>query len=156
MGISSDIRDRLVAIERLMEYDGEAVKAAEYVPEYIQPHQLPLFVNFTGGRATQVQAADTFYQITRQWNIRLYGRKEGDGLRSENEARMLDLIDLTYDLFVSRPRLELNGRGLTNVVSGLITGDSDIQVQPYPSGESDDAAFYVVTFSMDVVYRSIC
>jgi hypothetical protein len=139
-----------------MQYDGEAVKAADYIPEQIQPHQLPLFINFTGGRATRVHTGDTFYQITRQWNIRLYGRKEGDGLRSENEARMLDLIDLTYDLFVSRPRLELDGEGLTNVVSGLLTGDSDIQTPPYPSGESDDAAFYTVTFSMDVVYRSIC
>lgn len=156
MGVSTDVRDRLCAIERLMTYSGESVKAAAYVPEFIQPSQLPLFVNFPGGRASRVQVGDTFYQITRQWNLKLYGRKEGDGLRSENEERMMDLIDATYDLFVSRPRLELNGVGVSHVVSGLITGDSDIQTEPYPSNETDDALFYVVTFTMDVVYRSVC
>jgi hypothetical protein len=86
----------------------------------------------------------------------LYGRKEGDGGRAENEARMLDLIDLTYDLFVSRPRLELNGAGVTNVTGFEITGDSGIIIAPYPTGAEEDASFYVVDFTAIVTYRSVC
>lgn len=155
MGISRNIRDRLIAIETTMEYDDEAVKAAKYIPEEIQPFQLPLFVNFPTGGA-RVQYADTFYRITRTWRLSLWGRKEGDGLRAENEERMLDLTDLVYDLFVSRTRLELNGAGLTHVLSGILTGDSGIQLRPYPAHAQDTASFYMVDFSMDVTYRSTC
>jgi len=153
MGASTDIRDRLVAIEKLMVYDGEAVNAARYIPENIQPHQLPLFINFPIG-AARAQFADTYYKITRTWNLRLWSRKEGDGLRSENEDRILDLADLTYTLFVSRPRLELDGLAATGVYSALLTGDSGMQIRPYPSNEPDHAAFYMIDFSMNITYRS--
>ncbi len=155
MGISINIRDRLIAIERTMLYDSEAVKAAEYIPEAIQPFQLPVFINFPVG-AARARRADTFYEIERTWNIRLWGRKEGDGGRAENEERMLDLIDLTYALFLPSPRLELNYTGLTNVVSALLTGDGGIEMRSYPTGETDNARFFAVNFSMRVTYRSIC
>lgn len=155
MGISQNIRDRFIAIEVLMEYDGNSVKAAKYISEEIQPYQLPLFVNFPIG-AARSRFADTFYEIERTWNLRLWGRKEGDGGRAENENRMLDLTDLTYDLFVSRPRMELAGLGLTNVVSLEITGDSGITVRTYPSGSEDHASFYMIDFNAVVTYRSVC
>jgi len=155
MGISTNIRDRLIAIEKTMVYDGANVKAALYIPENIQPFQLPLFINFPAGGARS-QVSDTFYNITRTWNIRLYGRKEGDGGRNENEDRMLDLIDLTYDLFLTRQRLELNGAGLTSVMLCEITGDSGAVLRPYPTGAGDSAMFYVVDFSASITYRSNC
>lgn len=155
MGISTDIRDRLVAIEVLMEYDSSNVKAAKYVPEEIQPHQLPLWVNPPVGGARSRQA-DTFYDIVRSWKLQLWSRKEGDGLRSENEDRVLDLIDLAYTLFVSRPRLELSGVGLTNVINFEITSDSGPVVRSFPSGEDDYAKFYMVEFTASIIYRSVC
>ena len=94
MGISQDIRDRFIAIEVLMEYDGDNVKAAKYIPEEIQPYQLPLFVNFPAG-GSRTRKTDIGFEIERTWNLRLWGRKEGDGGRAENENRMLDLTDLT-------------------------------------------------------------
>jgi len=155
MGISTNIRDRLVAIEVLMEYNSKNVKAAKYVPEDIQSYQLPLFVNPPVGSARSIKA-DTFYEIVRNWKIDLWGRKEGDGLRSENEDKMLDLIDLTYALFVSRPRLELSGVGLTNVVSFEITNDSGPTIRSFPTGADDSTAFYMVEFTASITYRSIC
>ena len=153
MGISTDIRDRIVAIEILMEYDSANVKAAKYVPESFQPFQLPLFTNPPVGSARS-QRADTFYENARTWRLDLWSRKEGDGLRSENEDRVLDLIDLVYDLFVSRPRLELDGAGLTNVVSFEITNDSGPTVRSFPTGGKN--YFYMVEFTAIIVYRSIC
>lgn len=155
MGISIDIRDRLITIEELMKFEGANVKAAKYISEEIQPQQLPLFVNFPVG-AARARRGDVFYEITRTWNLRLWSRKEGDGLRSENEDRLLNLIDLVYDLFVSRPRLEVSGVGLTNVVRFEITADSGPTVRPYPSGGQDSASFYMADFTANVVYRSVC
>ncbi len=153
MGISTNIRDRLVAIEVLMEFGGENVKAAKYVPENFQPYQLPMFTNPPVGSARSI-VADTFYEIVRTWKIDLWSRKEGDGGRVENEDRMLDLIDLTYALFVSRPRLELSGVGLTNVVFFEIINDSGPVVRPFPTGGKN--YFYMAEFTASITYRSVC
>lgn len=155
MGITTDIRNRLIAIERLMEYDSENLLAAEFIPEGVQPYQTPLFLNFPK-TATRVQIADTFYTITRGWELRLLVRKEGDGFRSENEAMAMDLIDLTYALFLPRPRLEIDGVGLTHVTEAKLTGDSGIPINPYPVASADNMSYYTVLFTMNITYRSIC
>ena len=77
MGITTDIRDRLNAVERTMVFNGKAVKAAEYISEGLQPYQTPMFFNFPR-TTTRVQVADTFYNITRTWELRLLVIKEGD------------------------------------------------------------------------------
>jgi len=155
MGVSTNIRDRLIAIEKTMVYDGANVKAALYIPENIQPFQLPLFINFPKGGARS-RREDTAFIIERTWTLRLIGRKEGDGGRNENEDRMFDLIDLTYDLFLPRQRLELSGRGLDNIASVSLTGDSGIVLSRYPTGSQDHASFYSVDFNMSVSYWSMC
>lgn len=155
MGITTDIRDRLIAIERTMVYDGANVLAAEYIPEKAQPYQTPLFINFPR-TATRVRRADTFYYITRNWELRLLVQKEGDGLRSGNEDMAMDLIDLTYALFLPKPKLELNDTGVTGLESTELTGDSGIPIDPYPIGGADNTAYYTVNFTMATVYRSIC
>jgi hypothetical protein len=155
MGVTRNIFERLLVIERLMSYEGNLVDAAEFMPEAIQPHQLPLFTNRPAGTARS-RYGDTFYEITRNWTLELWSRKEGDGGRAENEYRIMELSDLVYDLFVSRPRLEYNGRGVTHVRQAMITGDNGYAVRPYPDGETDDARFYVVDFNMAITYRSVC
>lgn len=156
MGISKNIRDRLIAIERTLVYNSETVKAAEYVPEMIQPGQTPLFVNYPAG-PSRTTRSDRGYDVTRTWNLELYCRAAGgDGGRAENENRALDLTDLTYDLFAGRTRLELAGEaGITGLRTATLTSDV-LEIRPYPAGEGDDAVFYVVTFTLDVEYRSIC
>jgi len=57
MGITTDIRDRLIAIERTMVYGGKNVLAAAYIPEKAQPYQTPIFINIPR-TATRVQRAD--------------------------------------------------------------------------------------------------
>lgn len=156
MGITTDIRDRLIAIERTMVFDSELVKAAAYIPEKTQPYQTPIFLNFIR-TATRVQVADTFYNVTLTWELRLLVKKEGDGFRSANEDMAMDLIDLTYALFLPKPRLELNGSsGVTNLTSAQLTGDSGIPIDPYPVGGADNTSYYTILFGMQTVYRSIC
>ncbi|MHC4558861.1 MAG: hypothetical protein ACYS80_16335 [Planctomycetota bacterium] len=155
MGVSRNILERLLLIERLMQWESENVNAAEYVPEDMQPHQLPIFVNFPAGSA-RARKADTFYEITRNWTLSLIFRKEGDGGRAENEYIAMELSDLVYDLFVSRPRLEYNGLGVTSVLSAPLTGDNGYEIRPYPVGADDSAAFYVVDYNMAITYRSTC
>lgn len=155
MGITANIQARLVAIERTMQYNAEAVNSASYIPEKIQAFQLPLFINFPQpGR--RVQFAETFYLITRVWNILLIGKALGDGGRAEDELLMYDLIDEVYDTFLSRPRLELNSLPLTDVISGTLLGDDGAVIQPYPTGADENASYYVVEFQMEITYRSNC
>lgn len=155
MGITRDIHQRIIAIQESMVYDGENLSAAQYVPENIQPFQTPVWINFpiSGARAAY---ADTFYEISRSWRLTLWVRKEGDGLRSENEFMLYDLADLTYETFVSRPRLELNGNGLNNVLSATLSGDAGPNVQPYPSQASDEELYYMIEFQLSIEYRSVC
>jgi hypothetical protein len=155
MGITTNIRDRLVVIETSMTYGGSALDAARYVSEGIQDHQCPLFVNFHSGRATSRKEGSD-YQITRNWILKLIVRSTTTGLRSENEFMADDLIDLTYDTFVTHPRLEYLGVGLTDVESAELTGDSDVVIEPYPRDDPATQMYYVVNFGLQVIYRSFC
>jgi len=156
VGITRDIRDRLIAVETLMSFEGSAVNAAAYVPEDIGDFQVPIFINHAPSGARRIQFADTYYKITRTWTLSLWGQKVGDALLSYNEDRMMDLIDLTYALFLPRPRLEVSGQGMSFVEQALLTGDRDIEIRPYPTGADDSAAFYVVDFSMEITYQVVC
>jgi len=155
MGITHDIQQRLIAIERTMMYNGEAVKASEYVSEGIQPPQTPLFVNHPVGSA-KVEEGSGFYFITRTWELKLYGRKEGDGGRAENEFRMYDLSDLVYALFLTKRRLQLGDNGVDGIVMAQLTGDNGTEIEPYPIGDKQSMDFYVITFNMDITYRIKC
>jgi hypothetical protein len=156
MAVTTDIRDRIIAICETMQYDGSAVNAAQYVPKGIQPFQTPIFIVFPGS-ATRVRFADTLYEITRNWILRLYGREYIAGLHSENELRMYDLIDLTYALFLPKQRLELSGEsGVTNLTQAQLTGDSGPLVRPYPLEDTDAKLYHLVEFNLATVYRSYC
>lgn len=155
MGITYNIQQRLKGIQETIEYNGSALKAAEYIPEGIQAFQLPLFVNFPQS-LERAQVADTYYDLTRSWVMRLYGRYEGDGGRAENERRMYDLIDLVYAKFLTSSRLELSGAPLNDVTASQFGGDNGISISPYPLSADESQLYYVVEFTVTVTYRSIC
>lgn len=155
MGITADIQARLVAIERTMLYGGVAVNATDYTSEAIADFQLPLFIN-RPTNARRVQFSDTGFSITRLWVIQLWGRKDGLGGRAENELLMQELTDLVYILFLSRQRLELNGVGLAHLNSAVLSGNSEVELRPYPDGADSSALHYMVEFQMEIEYESSC
>lgn len=155
MGITKDILDRIQAIERTIVYDSSAVSVAEYIPEDIQPFQLPLFVNVPRP-LTRRQTADTMFLLSRTWDLELWYRKEGDRGRAENEYMGYDLIDLTYAAFLTAQRLELSGVGLTGLDSATFTGDGGVSIEPYPRGSADNKSYYLVRFNLITTYRSDC
>lgn len=155
MAITTDIRDRLVALERTITVNGETVNASEYISLGIQDFDLPVFVNFPLA-ATRVRTADTFYAITRNWALVAWGSPAPTVIRpDQTEEWMYDLIDAVYAFFLPRPRLELSGAAMNFVQQAILTGDSGIQVRTYPEGSTGDP-YHTVTFNMAVSYRSDC
>ena len=155
MAITTDIRDRLVALERTITVNGETVNAAEYISLGMQDFDLPVFVNFPLA-ATRVQTADTFYLITRNWSLVAYISPAPTTIRpDQTEEWIYDFIDAVYAFFLTRPRLEVSGIGLDFVQQAQLTGDGGIRVKTYPEG-STGQPFNTVTFNMAVSYRSDC
>jgi len=155
VAITTDIRDRLVALQRSITVNGETMSASEYVSLGIGQFDLPLFVNFPLG-SVRVQTAGTFFTITRNWNMRCYGSTAPTKVRpDQTEEWMYDIIDATYAFFLPKQRLELNGAPLDFVELALLTGDSGIQIMTYPQ-DDQSVNYYTVTFNLQVSYQSHC
>jgi hypothetical protein len=152
MGITVDIRDRLCAIERLMTYNGAALKASANVPDGLQANQCPIFINFPRQRTSRAQNKSTRYE-TRRWDAKLYVTALGDGLLTVNENMLFDLCDVVSNAFLAVPRLELNRHALDYVVKMEMPGDAGVRAEPFP--ENSTTWFYVITFYLDVEYRII-
>jgi hypothetical protein len=154
MGITVDIRDRLCAIERLMTYNGAALKASANVPDGLQANQCPIFINFPRQRTSRAQNKATRYE-TRRWDAKLFVTALGDGLLMVNENMLFDLCDVVSNAFLAVPRLELNQHALDYVVKMEMPGDAGIRAEPFPENSSQSTWFYTITFYLDVDYRII-
>lgn len=155
MGFTKDLRDRLVALQRTIEYDGSTLDAASFIPLMIQPHQLPLFVNIPS-TTVRTQVGDTFYTLQRDWRMKLWFAKVGERLVSQNEDAAYDLQDVVFDFFVNKQRLQLNGQYLTNLVLFELTGAEGPIIDQYPSGGNETLSYYTISFNATVTYRSFC
>lgn len=155
MAITTDIRDRLVALERLIRVNNQPVYASEYISSGIWGNQLPLFVNFPTS-ATREHTADTFFLITRLWKLKVYGSESPATIRPDQaEEWMYDIIDATYAFFLTRPLLEIDNRGMNFIQQAMLTGDEGIRIEAYPEGDRS-VNYYTVTFNMAISYRSDC
>jgi hypothetical protein len=152
MGVTVAIRDRLCAIERLMVYNGAALKASANVPDGLQANQCPIFVNFPRQRTSRAQNKATRYE-TRRWDAKLFVTALGDGLLTANEDMLFDLCDVVSDAFMAVPRLELDHHALDYVVKMEMPGDAGIRAESFP--ENSTTWFYTITFNLDVDYRII-
>ena len=160
MAISRDIRDRLIALERTITVgaapDTITLKAATFVPLGIQPFETPVFVNYPRA-ATRVRTADTFYTITRIWDLTCFISAAPTVLQpGETEDFILDLIDAVYAFFLTRPRLELDGAALDFVEPSVMSGDTGVSTRNYTLNDASKVSYYVVTFNLPISYQSHC
>jgi len=151
MGVSADIRNRLIDIEKTIVFDGATVNAARSTPLAIHDAQLPLFVNNRSGAVSVSRQAAGLTQLTSTWVAKLIVVRASDKIAAQNEADVDDLIDLTIQKFITAPALQLSGLGLDNVVDCQVLGFSDA-IETYPSGSDDGHAYYVVNFNLRIVY----
>jgi hypothetical protein len=156
VAISTDIRDRLIALERTITVGDKTLKAATFVPLGIEPFDTPVFVNYPRG-ATRVLTADTFYTITRVWDLACYIAPAPTLVNiGQTEDFILDLIDAVYAFFLPRPRLELAGAALNFVEQSIISGDAGVSNRNYTLNDASEVSYYIVTFKLPVSYQSHC
>lgn len=156
MAISTDIRDRLIALERTITVGTETLKAATYVPLGIQSFDTPIFVNYPRA-ATRVPTADTFFVITRTWDLTCYITAAPTVVQpGQTEDFCLDLIDAVYAFFLSKQRLELSGEPLDYLQQALISGDTGVYDRQYTLDDNTKTSYYVVTFNLATTYQSFC
>jgi hypothetical protein len=156
MAISTDIRDRLIALERTITVGTETLKAATFVPLGIEPFDTPIFVNYPRA-ATRVRTADTYFTITRNWDLTCYIVAAPTVVQpGQTEDFCLDLIDAVYTFFLTRQRLELSGAALDFVEQAVLSGDTGVTARNYTLGDTKKVSYYIVTFNMAVSYQSHC
>lgn len=150
MGVTRDVRDRLIAIQRTISVNGTTCQAAPSMPRGIQAFELPLFVNIPGRRTT-TRTAQMLYDDARQWTMRCYIEQAALGLRTENEDFDLDLIDAVDAMFVNKRRLELNGLPQDFVTDVTYGGDNGLQIQRIPAANGDQSAYRAIDFLLTIV-----
>lgn len=150
MGVTRNIRDRLIAIQKTITVNGTTCKAAPSMPYSNQDFELPLFVNIPGRRTT-TRTATQMLEDARTWTMRCYIKKAILGLPTETEDFDLDLIDAVDDVFVGLRRLDLNGVPLDNVDNVRYDGDNGIVIQRMPSGNDDRSAYRAIDFLLTVI-----
>jgi hypothetical protein len=156
MAISTDIRDRYIALEKTITVGTRTLKAATYVPLGIESFETPIFVNYPR-TATRVRTADTYFTITRLWDLTCYITAAPTVVQpGQTEDFCLDLIDAVYAFFLPRQRLELNGEPLDFIEQAVLSGDTGVTNRNYTLGDAAKVSYYIVTFNMAVSYQSHC
>lgn len=103
-------------------------RAYAQAPLSLPDSDLPAFVNFTGAATheSRVGGADVDAE-TRQYLMRLYVRKSGQGIEGEAERLCEPYFDLVRDAFMARPGLEQ----LDHVQLARLLGDSGVSALSY-------------------------
>jgi hypothetical protein len=155
MSVLENIRTRLIAIEESLTTEAsETANGALFTPPRLNVQDLPMFVNTWRG-TRDVELFDVLYHMTRDIEIKLILGKTGDRGFAKNENSIAEWIETFYTDMVKRPRLELNGVGLTGVNYAQLTGDNGGVVEAYPVGNGAEN-FYTITFTMTIRYDMEC
>lgn len=103
-------------------------RAYAQAPLSLPDSDLPAFVNFTGEATheSRIGGADVDAE-TRQYRMRLYIERSGQGIDGEAERLCEPFFDLVRDAFMARPGLEQ----LDNVQVARLLGDSGVSALTY-------------------------
>lgn len=103
-------------------------RAYAQAPLSLPDSDLPCFVNFTGAATheSRVGGADVDAE-TRQYLMRLFIKKSGQGIDGEAERLCEPFFDLVRDTFMARPGLEQ----LNSVQLARLLGDSGVNALVY-------------------------
>ena len=131
----SEVRTRLAALQTNI---SGVTKAFTHIPQRIEDHELPCFVNRVGeGQYNVQQLGEAIVVDTRLYNMQLYVTEALSGLsEAAAEEAALAFVDPVTRYFLERPQLQLAGNAEV-VYRAVLESDTGVVVGiPYPSGTS--------------------